>query len=90
MRKANFFYKICFYYKKLAQVWYITTLTGRHNLIKICRLVSIVTRCVGHCLKALEYILFCTIRYTEFWSLFENAKICVVSYHMLHGVLVFV
>ena len=33
-------------------------------------------------------MLFCTIRYTEFWSLFENVKICVVSYHMLHGVLV--
>ena len=24
--------------------------------------------------------------YLEFWSSFENLKICVVSYHMLHGV----
>ena len=44
----------------------------------------------GNCLKALEYMLFCTICYMVFWSLFEDAKICVVSYHMSHGVLVFV
>ena len=56
----------------------------------MCRFVMNVTPSFGNCLKALEYMLFCTICYMVFWSLFEDAKICVVSYHMLHGVLVFV
>ena len=37
-----------------------------------------------------KYVSLRTICYMVFWSLFEDAKKCVVSYHMLHGVLVFV
>ena len=38
----------------------------------------------GHCLKMLKYVSFHTICYMEFWSSFENLKICVVSYHIYH------
>ena len=39
-------------------------------------------RYTGHCLKALEYMLFYTICYTAFWSLFVFAEIYVFSYHI--------